>query len=73
MLTLLFLVVLRIMVRFIPNNGYYLSDQNALEVNGDGFDCAISQVTESEETTWAWFAASQNGGFSKRYCCSWFF
>ena len=47
----------------IPNNGYYLSNQNAVEVNGgDGFDCAISQVTESEETTWAWFAASQNGG-----------
>lgn len=47
----------------IPNNGYYLSDQNAVEVHGgDGFDCAISQVTESEESTWAWFAASQNGG-----------
>lgn len=48
---------------FIPNNGYFLSNQNALEVHGgDGFDCAISQVTESEESSYAWFAASQNGG-----------
>lgn len=51
---------------FIPNNGYFLSDQNAVEVNGgDGFDCAISQVTESNESSFAWFAASQNGGLTR--------
>lgn len=48
---------------FIPANGTFLSDQEAIEVNGgDGFDCAISQVTETPDGTTAWFAASQNGG-----------
>jgi hypothetical protein len=48
---------------FIPTGNYFLSELNAAEVHGgDGFDCAISQVTESEEHTYAWFAASQNGG-----------
>jgi len=48
---------------FIPGNGYFLSDQEAVEVNGgDGFDCAISQVTEATGYEYAFFAASQNGG-----------
>ena len=35
----------------------------AVEVHGgDGFDCAISMVTEAEGYEYAWFAASQNGG-----------
>ena len=51
---------------FIPGDGYFLSDQNAVSVvGGDGFDCAISQVTESIEHTYAWFAASQNGGLAR--------
>jgi hypothetical protein len=48
---------------FIPANGYFLSDQEAFEVNGgDGFDCAISQVTEATGYSYAFFASSQNGG-----------
>jgi hypothetical protein len=48
---------------FIPGDGYFLSDQMAVEVHGgDGFDCAISMVTEAEGYSYAWFAASQNGG-----------
>ena len=48
---------------FIPGDGYFLSDQMAVEVHGgDGFDCAISMVTEAEGYEYAWFAASQNGG-----------
>jgi hypothetical protein len=48
---------------FIPASGYFLSDQEAVEVNGgDGFDCAISQITEVEGYEYAFFAASQNGG-----------
>ncbi len=48
---------------FIPTGDYFLSEQNAMEVHGgDGFDCAFSQVTESEEHVYAWFGASQNGG-----------
>ena len=48
---------------FIPGDGYFLSDEQAVEVNGgDGFDCAISMVTEAEGYDYAWFAASQNGG-----------
>ena len=48
---------------FIPTGDYFLSEQYAVEVNGgDGFDCAFSQVTESEEHTYAWFGASQHGG-----------
>ncbi|MDG1674774.1 MAG: hypothetical protein P8H88_04940, partial [Flavobacteriales bacterium] len=48
---------------FIPGDGYFLSDQMAVEVHGgDGFDCAISMVTEAEGYNYAWFAASQNGG-----------
>jgi hypothetical protein len=48
---------------FIPTGDYFLSEMSAAEVHGgDGFDCAISQVTESVEHTYAWFAASQNGG-----------
>ncbi|MBM72611.1 MAG: hypothetical protein CL847_07500 [Crocinitomicaceae bacterium] len=48
---------------FIPTGSYFLSEQNAYEVHGgDGFDCAFSQVTASEEHTYAWFGASQNGG-----------
>ena len=48
---------------FIPGNGYFLSDEQAIEVHGgDGFDCAISMVTEAEGYEYAWFAASQNGG-----------
>ncbi|MBM55331.1 MAG: hypothetical protein CMB32_02100 [Euryarchaeota archaeon] len=49
---------------FIPTTGgFFLSDQSAIEVHGgDGFDCAISMVTESEEHSYAWFGASQNGG-----------
>ena len=40
-----------------------LSDEMAVEVHGgDGFDCAISMVTEAEGYEYAWFAASQNGG-----------
>ena len=47
----------------IPEDNYFLDAQNAVEVHGgDGFDCAFSQVTESEEHQYAWFAASQNGG-----------
>ena len=38
----------------------------AVDVNGgDGFDCAISQVTEAEGYEYAWFAASQNGGLTR--------
>jgi len=48
---------------FIPGDGYFLSDEMAVEVHGgDGFDCAISMVTEAEGYNYAWFAASQNGG-----------
>jgi len=48
---------------FIPGDGYFVSDQMAVEVHGgDGFDCAISMVTEAEGYEYAWFAASQNGG-----------
>ena len=48
---------------FIPGDGVFLSDQMAVEVHGgDGFDCAISMVTEAEGYDYAWFAASQNGG-----------
>ena len=48
---------------FIPGEGYFLSDQMAVEVNGgDGFDCGISMVTEAPGHDYAWFAASQNGG-----------
>ena len=48
---------------FIPANGYFLSDQEAVDVNGgDGFDCAISQVTEATGYNYAFFASSQNGG-----------
>jgi len=48
---------------FIPTGDYFLSNQNAFEVQGgDGFDCAISQVTESPDNIFAWFAAYQNGG-----------
>ena len=48
---------------FIPGNGYFLSDEMGVEVHGgDGFDCAISMVTEAEGYDYAWFAASQNGG-----------
>ena len=51
---------------FIPANNYFLSNLNAVEVHGgDGFDCAISQVTESPEHSYAWFAASQNGGLAR--------
>ena len=51
---------------FIPGGDYFLSEQNAVEVHGgDGFDCAISQVTESIEHSYAWFAASQNGGLTR--------
>ena len=47
----------------IPTGDYFLSEQFAVEVHGgDGFDCAFSQVTESNEHTYAWFGASQNGG-----------
>jgi hypothetical protein len=48
---------------FIPANGTFLSDQEAIEVNGgDGFDCAISQITDTPDGTIAWMASSQNGG-----------
>lgn len=48
---------------FIPGDGYFLSDEMGVEVHGgDGFDCAISMVTEAEGYDYAWFAASQNGG-----------
>ena len=51
---------------FIPANGYYLSDQEAVEVQGgDGFDCAISQVTEAEGYDYAFYATSQNGGLGR--------
>ena len=51
---------------FIPANGYFLSDQEAVEVQGgDGFDCSISQVTEAEGYDYAFFASSQNGGLSR--------
>tara|TARA_B110000196_G_scaffold266510_1_gene239800 strand:- start:643 stop:3861 length:3219 start_codon:yes stop_codon:yes gene_type:complete len=51
---------------FIPGDGYFLTDEHAIEVHGgDGFDCAISQVTESPEQAYAWFAASQNGGLAR--------
>ena len=50
----------------IPGDGYFLSDQMAVDVNGgDGFDCAISQVTEAVGYEYAWFAASQNGGLTR--------
>lgn len=48
---------------FIPADGTFLSLQEAIEVNGgDGFDCAISQITESPDGSTAWLASSQNGG-----------
>jgi hypothetical protein len=48
---------------FIPADGTFLSIQEAVEVNGgDGFDCAISQVTDTPDGTMAWMATSQNGG-----------
>ena len=48
---------------FIPGDGYFLSDQMAVEAHGgDGFDCGISMVTEAPGHDYAWFAASQNGG-----------
>lgn len=51
---------------FIPGDGVFLTDEHAFEVNGgDGFDCAISQVTDATEQTYAWFAASQNGGLAR--------
>lgn len=51
---------------FIPASGYFLSDQEAVEVQGgDGFDCSISQVTEAEGYEYAWYASSQNGGLSR--------
>jgi len=51
---------------FIPSGNFFLSELNAVEVHGgDGFDCSISQVTESNEHTYAWFAASQNGGLTR--------
>lgn len=51
---------------FIPGDGYFLTEEHAMDVNGgDGFDCGISQVTESIEHTYAWFAASQNGGLTR--------
>jgi len=51
---------------FIPASGYFLSDQQAVEVQGgDGFDCSISQVTEAEGYEYAWYATSQNGGLSR--------
>jgi photosystem II stability/assembly factor-like uncharacterized protein len=47
----------------IPSNGYFLSDQEAIEVHGgDGFDCVISKVTDAPGWTYAWMASSQNGG-----------
>ena len=51
---------------FIPGNGYFLSDQEAVEVNGgDGFDCALSQVTEAVGYEYAFLASSQNGGHTR--------
>ena len=51
---------------FIPGNGYYLSDQEAVDVQGgDGFDCAISQVTEAVGYDYAFYATSQNGGLGR--------
>ncbi|MDA7743178.1 T9SS type A sorting domain-containing protein [Flavobacteriales bacterium] len=51
---------------FIPANGYFLSDQEAVEVQGgDGFDCAISQVTEADGYDYAFYATSQNGGLGR--------
>lgn len=51
---------------FIPASGYFLSDQEAVEVQGgDGFDCSISQITEAEGYEYAWYATSQNGGLSR--------
>jgi hypothetical protein len=51
---------------FIPANGYFLSDQEAVEVQGgDGFDCAISQVTEAEGYDYAFYATSQNGALQR--------
>jgi hypothetical protein len=51
---------------FIPASGYFLSDQEAVEVQGgDGFDCAISQVTEAEGYEYAFYATSQNGGLAR--------
>ncbi len=51
---------------FIPANGYYLSDQEAVDVQGgDGFDCAISQVTEAVGYDYAFYATSQNGGLGR--------
>ena len=51
---------------FIPSSGYFLSDQEAVEVQGgDGFDCSISQVTEAEGYEYAFYATSQNGGLSR--------
>ena len=51
---------------FIPTGDFFLSELNAIEVHGgDGFDCSISQVTESPEHLYAWFAASQNGGLTR--------
>ena len=51
---------------FIPAGDYFLNEQACVEVHGgDGFDCAISQVTESPEHDYAWFGASQNGGLTR--------
>ena len=48
----------------IPADGTLTTNQEAFEVlGGDGFDCAISQVTEADQS--AAFAMSQNGGLSR--------
>lgn len=50
----------------ILGNGYFLSNQEAIDVNGgDGFDCAISHVTEAAGYEYAYLAASQNGGHAR--------
>ena len=48
----------------IPYDGSLTTFQEGFEVQGgDGFDCAISQVTEAEQN--AVFAMSQNGGLAR--------
>lgn len=46
----------------IPADGTFLSNQEAVEVNGgDGFDCAISKVNLTPDGSMAWMATSQYG------------
>lgn len=50
----------------IPANGFFFNNQDALDVKGgDGFDCAISQVTAANGLPY--FATSQNGSLGRGF------